>query len=149
MRSKRTLKVAVVTVALTAIAGFAYAYWTGTGSGSGSGTAGTGSTAALIGTIAPGSAPGTSSAVSFTAANAADSPMQVGTVHLDGMTVDAGHAACETADFTMADVAEDHLVPADATAEALPVDGALVYANTAVDQDACKGATLTLALSSN
>jgi hypothetical protein len=49
----------------------------------------------------------------------------------------------------MADVTENHQVPAEATAEALPTHGSLVYANTAVSQDNCKGATLTLTLSSS
>ena len=51
------------------------------------------------------------------------------------------------ADFTMADVTVSHQVPAGATAEALPTNGSLVFANTAVNQDACKDATLTLTLS--
>jgi hypothetical protein len=49
----------------------------------------------------------------------------------------------------MADVTENHQVPAEATAEALPNNGSLVFANTSVSQDACKGATLTLTLSSS
>jgi hypothetical protein len=49
----------------------------------------------------------------------------------------------------MADVTEAHEVPAGATVEPLPNNGSLVYANTAVSQDNCKGATLTLTLSSS
>lgn len=149
MRFRRTLKIGLGAVALVAVAGFAYAYWTGTGSGTGTGTAGTSSTATLTGTVAPGLAPGTSSAVTFTAANPDSSPIQVTTVHLEGIEVDSGHAACVTEDMTMEDITEDHLVPAGATVEALPADGSLAYANTAVSQDACKDATLTLTLSSS
>ncbi len=69
-------------------------------------------------------------------------------MHLAGITVDGAHAACVTADFTMADVTENHQVPAEATTEVLPNNGSLVYANTSVSQDACKGATLTLTFSS-
>jgi hypothetical protein len=142
-------QVALVTVALVAIAGLAYAYWTGTGSGTGTGTAGTSGTATLTGTIAAGAAPGTSTAVTFTAANSASSAIRVTTVHLESVSVDAAHSACATADFTMADVTESHQVPAGATAEPLPANGSLAYASTAVNQDACKGATLTLTLSSS
>ena len=146
----RTRKVAIIgAVVAGAIAVAAYAYWSGTGSGTGSGNVGTSSSVALTGTVAPGSAPGTSESVSFRAANASDSPIQVSAVHLVGVTVDAAHSACETADFTMADVIENHQVPAKATTEALPNNGSLVYANTSVSQDACKGATLTLTLSSS
>lgn len=139
---------AIAGVAVLASAGFALAYFTGSGGGSGTGTVGTAGTVTLIGTVADGSAPGVAVPVTFTAGNASDSPIQVTTVHLAGVAADAGHSACVTADFTMADVTQNHEVPAGATAEALPVDGSLVFANTAVSQDACKGATLTLTLTS-
>ena len=147
MRHKRLGAFSAI-VALAA-AGAAFAYWTGGGSGSGQVEVGTVSTVVLTGIIAADQlAPGTEIPVAFTAANSDTSPIFVTTVHLDGVTVDAGHAACETDDFTMVDEAEGHDVPAGATAEALPNDGTLVYANTAVNQDACQGAILTLALSS-
>jgi hypothetical protein len=142
------MKIALGTVALVAIAGFAYAYWTGTGTGTGTGSVGTSSDVTMTGTVAPGIAPGTNRAVSFTAENTSSSPVQVTSVHLDGVAVDAGHAGCVTADFTMADVTENHQVPAGATVEVLPTGGSLVFANTGVSQDACQGATLTLTLSS-
>ena len=137
------------TLAAVAIASVAVAYWTGSGSGTGSGGVGTSGSVVITGTIAPGIAPGTNEAVSFTAANASGSPVQVSTVHLVSVAVDAGHVACETADFTMANITENHQVPANATVDPLPVNGSLVYANTVVSQDACKGATLTLTLSSS
>jgi hypothetical protein len=151
---RRALKRKKIIVALgalgaVAITAFAVAYWTGGGSGSGSADVGTSSSVTLTGTVTPGSAPGTAEPVSFTAANASDSPIQVTKVHLVSIAADSEHAACETADFSMADVTQSHEVPAEATAEGLPNNGSLVYANTAVSQDACKGATLTLTLSSS
>jgi hypothetical protein len=137
------------TVALVAVAGLSYAYWTGTGSGTGTGAVGTSGTSTITGTVASGIAPGTNKAVSFTAANATASPIRVTTVHLESVAVDAGHVGCTVADFTMADVTQNHQVPAGATVEALPTNGSLVFANTGVSQDACKGATLTLTLSSS
>jgi hypothetical protein len=151
MRSLIGRKRALVTlagVAAVAIVVVAVAYWTGSGSGTGSGAVGTVGSVTLTGTVTPGSAPGTSEPISFTAANPSDSPIQVTKVHLVSIEADGAHAACETDDFTMADVTQDHEVPAEATAEALPNDGSLVYANTEVSQDDCKGATLTLTLSS-
>jgi hypothetical protein len=152
MRSLLTTKKAVAAlgvVAVLAITAFAVAYWTGGGSGSGSAAVGTVGSVTLTGTVTPGSAPGTAEPVSFTAANASASPIKVTKVHLVSIAVDSEHSACVTADFSMADVSEAHEVPAGATVEPLPNNGSLVYANTAVSQDACKGATLTLTLSSS
>jgi len=148
-RITKKSRVLIAIVVSLAVAGGAYAYWTGGGSGSGEAVVGTSGAVTLTATVPDGIQPGTNEAVSFTAANATDSPIFVTTVHLVSVAPDGGHAACETDDFTMADVTESHQVPAGATAEALPVDGSLVYANTAVNQDACKGATLTLTLTSN
>lgn len=136
-------------VAAVVISAVAIAYWTGSGSGSGTGSVGTVGSVTLTGSVTPGSAPGTAVPVSFTAANATNSPIEVTKVHLVSITADSEHAACKTADFTMADVTQNHQVPAEATAEALPSEGSLVYANTSVSQDGCKGATLTLTLASS
>jgi hypothetical protein len=148
-RNKKRTFATVGAVAAVAIAAIAVAYWTGTGSGTGSGDVGTNGSVTLIGTVSPGIAPGTSEAVSFTAANPSESPIQVTKVHLVSIEPDSEHAACEMDDFTMADVTQDHEVPANATVEPLPNDGTLVYVNTEVSQDICKGATLTLTLSSS
>lgn len=141
---------AFVAVAMLIAAGGAYAYWTGAGSGTGTAGAGTSGTVVVTATVADSIAPGLSAPVSFTAANASTSAIEVTTVQLAGLvTADAAHATCAVADFSMASVTEAHQVPAGATAEVLPVNGTLVYANTAVNQDACKGATLTLTLLSS
>jgi hypothetical protein len=148
-RARTKVGITLTVIALAVAAVGAYAYWTGSGTGEGSGTAGTAGSVVLTGTIADGAAPGTAVAVGFTAANDSDSPIQVTTVHMVSVAPDAGHAACDTDDFSMADITENHAVPAGATVEALPVDGSLVYANTGVSQDACKGATLTVTLTSS
>ena len=139
----------LVALGVVAIAAIAFAFWTGSGSGSGGGEVGTSGAVTLTGSVAPGISPGTSEAVSFTAANPSDSPVQVTSVQLVSVSADVGHAACETDDFSMVNVTQNHQVPAGATVEALPNNGSLVYANTGVNQDACKGATLTLTLTSN
>jgi len=144
----RKLVVIAGVIAALAIAGGAFAYWTGGGTGSGTGTVGTSGSVTLAGTVTPGIAPGLSVPVSFTAANSGTSAVQVTTVHLVSVAADAEHSACVTADFSMEDVTQAHEVPAGATTEALPTNGALAYANSGVSQDACKGATLTLTLTS-
>jgi hypothetical protein len=146
---RRRVVAALGGLAAVAIAVVAVAYWTGSGSGTGTADVGTTGSVTLTGTVTPGSAPGTTEPVSFTAANPSESPIQVTKVHLVSVAADSEHAACKTADFTMADVIQEHQVPAEATTEAMPNDGSLVYANTEVSQDACKGATLTLTLSSS
>jgi hypothetical protein len=148
MRLTRKRKITLGTIAMFAVAGLAFAYWTGTGTGTGTGTVGTSGTVTIDGTVAAGSSPGTDTAVSFTAANATSSPIRIADVHLESVAVDTGHSTCVSDDFTMVDATENHQVPANATAEALPTNGSLHYANTNVNQDACQGATLTLTLSS-
>jgi hypothetical protein len=147
--TKRRGLVALGLIVSLALAGSAYAYWSGSGSGSGGANVANGHGVTLSATVADGIAPGLSSSVSVTAANAGASAVQVGTVSLVSVTADGTHAQCNVSDFSMAPVIENHSVPAAATAEALPVHGSLVYANTGVSQDGCKGATLTLSLSSN
>jgi hypothetical protein len=149
--------VALSGIAVLAIAGGAYAYWTGSGTGGGSATVGTSGAVVVTATVAPGITPGNSEPVSFAAANATTSAITVSTVHFVSATADGAHAGCVGTDFTMPDVDETdggtppvgHAVPAGATAEALPAGGTLSYADTAVSQDLCKGATMTLVLTTS
>jgi len=147
--TKRRGLVALGIVASLVIAGSAIAYWTGSGSGGGEATVGSGNGVTLASTVTAEVVPGVATPVTFTSGNTGTSAVMVGTISLAGITADAGHSACDVADFSMADVPENHSVPAGATAEALPTDGSLVYANTGVNQDPCKGATLTLSLTSD
>ena len=146
MRRKRLG--ALAAVAAIAVAAGAYAYWTAPGSGSGSAGVGTNGSVTLSASVEAGIAPGTSKPVVFRATNATNSPIFVTTVHLAGVEVDSEHSDCETDDFTMSDVTEEQQVPASTTNHLLDDNGTLVYANTGVNQDACKGATLTLNLTS-
>jgi hypothetical protein len=147
--TKKSLFAALGVVSVVVIGGLAYAYWTGSGSGTASSDVGTSGTVVLSGTAPAGIAPGTSVPVTFTAANSGTAASQVTSVHMVSIAADAGHGACATADFSMADTTQNHQVPAGATAEPMPVTGSLVYANTPISQDACKGATMTLTLTSS
>jgi hypothetical protein len=143
-------KVAVITViGVLAVASAAFAYWTGTGGGSGQATVGTAGVVTVTATVPTGISPGNSEPVSFTAANATNSGIYVTGVHLVSVTADGGHSACVTADFSMANVAEGQEIAAGATAAPLVTPGSLVYADTVVNQNACQGAVLTLALTSS
>jgi hypothetical protein len=99
--------------------------------------------------VAAGIYPGGSEKVIFTAANRSGSPVLLNALHLVGVTADRTHADCDTDAFTMRDVPESTRVMAGATAQVLPSRGTLRFRNTGENQDACKGATLTLSLSSS
>jgi hypothetical protein len=146
--TKRKAAVALGTVALLIAATGAFAFWTGLGSGSGTSQAGAGGAVTLTAAVTDGIAPGVSVPVSFAAANPSGAPIRVTTVKLESVAADTEHPDCNTGDFSMANVAENHSVPAGATAEGMPTNGSLAYAVTGVNQDGCKGATLTLTLKS-
>ena len=107
--------------------------------------AGTTGTITVTGTVGEGLYPGGSRPVTFTAANAGASSVTIGTVSLTELSATAG---CSAADFTMPEVLQDFAVPGGARTVALPNQGTLSMANSASNQDACKGSNLTLTLSS-
>ena len=143
--NKRGLAGFAAGVIIVAAAGAGFAYWTQSGTGSGSGTAGTTGTITLTGTFPSAQLfPGGSVPVTLTAANLGTSAVTVANVQA---VVSTSDPACLAGDFSMVDVAQNVVVLAGATAADLN-DGTLAMANTALNQDACKGATITLALSS-
>jgi hypothetical protein len=148
--SKKTKAAVLAGVLTVGIAGGAYAYWSTTGSGTGAAANGSSNgTVTLHAAFSDGLTPGSSKSVTFTGDNAGTSNLYVGTIHLASVTVDAGHSTCDVADFTMPDVTSNTMVAAGATASALTGTGTLSFANSTVSQDACKGATVTLHLTSN
>jgi hypothetical protein len=149
LKKKRNLAV-LGTVAVLAIAGAAFAFWTTSGSGSGTGSvAASNGTLALHGTITEALTPGGSSAVTFTADNTNKSSEQVGTVHAV-VSIDATHATagCKASDFVIADTAENQVIAAETSGVALAHNGSISMTDSAENQDACKGATISLALTS-
>jgi hypothetical protein len=151
IRSKKGVALlAVLAVAVMATVG-AYAYWTTTGEGTGSAAnASSNGTVTLHASWAADALyPGGAQDVSFTADNAGDTNLYVGTIHLDSVSVDDDHATCDVSDFSMADVDSSSEVLAGADHQAIAGTGSLVFANSDVSQDACKGATITLHLSSD
>jgi hypothetical protein len=144
----KKIAIAVSAAAIVTIGGgTAFAYWTTTGSGSGSATtASSNGTIDLQASFADGVVtPGSDTPVSFTASNAGSSSLRVGTVH----TVVSASGTCDATWFTVADVVENQTIAAGATDVTLTNQGSIVFADSASDQDACKGATITLTLTSN
>ncbi|MGI8665300.1 MAG: hypothetical protein ACR2N4_04620 [Jatrophihabitans sp.] len=132
-----------------ATSGVAYGYWTTSGSGSGTARVAAAQTLSLHASTVGALSPGGSLAVFFTVDNPGPTGLRVGTVHLAGVTADSEHRPCSVADFAMADVLQDQTIPANSAAVALATSGLLVYADTSHDQSACKGATLTLHVTSD
>jgi hypothetical protein len=152
--TKKKAILALSCVGALAIAAAAYAYFTSTGSGTATAKVGTSSAVTLKGTVAGDLYPGASSQVSFTVDNPSSGTQRVGTITLTGITVDAGHSTCSTViaggnpDFTMAPVAVNATF-APGNGQAVTPKGTLTMNDTGVNQNACQGAELTLALSSN
>lgn len=147
-RSRKILVAMVAGVASLAIAGAAFAYFTTTGSGTGTGSTGTSSAVTIHGTASTTLYPGTTSSVTFTVDNPSTGHQFVNTIHLASVSTDAGHSACVVADYTMPDVAAAQDV-ASGNGIVITTTGTLTMANTAVSQDACKNAPLTLNFTSN
>jgi hypothetical protein len=153
LTSKRAL-VAISCLSALAVAAVAYAYFTSTGSGTATAKVGTSSAVTLKGTVTGNLYPGSSSQVSFTVDNPSGGAQRVGTISLTGITVDAGHSTCSVVitggnpDFTMPAVAVNATFPAGA-GQAVTPKGTLTMNDTGLNQNACQGAELTLALASN
>ncbi len=134
---------AVGTLVLLGAVG-AYAFWAADGSGSRTATVGT-TTDNLRIFSAPvtGIAPGTSAPVTVTLSNPNGYSVRVNTVSAVIGTSDAG---CLPADFTFpARVVEATIAPLGTVSFTQD----LVLADTATNQDACKGATITLTYASD
>jgi hypothetical protein len=147
-RKRRGVVIGVVAAGFLGLGGVSFAYWTLTGSGSGSGgvAAGTG-TVTLGASFADGIYPGGTRTVTFTASNPNTHAVRIGTVSLASVTTTA--PGCDVADFTMGPVLQGFDVAANATDVTLPNTGTLAFANTAVNQDDCKGATITINITSD
>jgi hypothetical protein len=149
---KRALILAVLVT--LALAGVAVAFFTSTGSGTGAATIGSLVKVTLHGNVASSLYPSTSSTVTFTVDNPSPGAELVNTIHLAGITPDAGHSGCSTVitggnpDFTMPDVVANQSFPSG-NGQAVTATGTLTMNETGVSQNACQGATLTLELTSS
>jgi hypothetical protein len=153
-KSKRRALIALSATCALVVAGAAIAYFSSSGSGTATATVGSSSAVTLKATVTGSLYPGTSSSVAFTVDNPSSGKQRVGTISLEKITPDAGHASCSAVitganpDFTMADVAVNK-VYGSGNGQAVTPTGSLTMNDTGVSQDACQGATLTLTLKSN
>jgi hypothetical protein len=152
--TNRRALMALAGLCVLAIAAGAYAYFTTTGSGTATATVGASSAVTLKGTVTGNLYPGSSSPVTLTVDNPSSGKQRVGTISLEKITADAGHASCSVVttggnpDFTMAEVVVNKIF-GPGNGQAVTPSGALAMNDTGVSQDACQGATLTLTMKSN
>jgi hypothetical protein len=146
--SRKTAVAAVAAVVLAVGGGVAFAYWSTTGSGTGSATnASSNGVVVLHAAFENGLTPGASETVTYTADNAGTSSLHIGTI-TPTVSIDAGHSDCLATDFSIAPTLSDTTVAAGTSGVAAGT-GTLAFADTAVNQDGCKGAVVTLTLASN
>jgi hypothetical protein len=156
IKSKKGISFLLV-IAIAAISAVgALAYWTTSGSGSGTAAVGTDADNLVVTGTADAEAltpAGPGSVISFTAANPSDFNQRISNIHLESIAPDAGHSACATVlgtDFSMADVpvtSVDGDIVGGQTAQVLAANGTLYLLDSLANQDACKGASLTLTFS--
>ena len=154
--TKKRMLSALTVVRILAIAVAAFAYWTTSGSGSGSATAGDDAGVTVSGDPANGIYPGGDVAVTTTVTNSSSTQAQYVTNLHVAISIDATHAGngCDASWFTYKADSETsgdsnpHTVALDTEIAAggdHSVDGKVFMADTASNQDACKGATIDLA----
>ena len=149
MRLNKKLVAAGVGTALAlALGGVALAYWTTTGAGTGNATnASSSGTVLLHASYADGLTPGASETVAYTADNAGSSSLYVGTI-TPTVSIDAAHSTCLASDFVINPTVSNVTLAAGASNVSVGT-GNILFKDTALNQDGCKGAVVTLTLASN
>lgn len=145
--TRKRIIAAVAAVSVAAVAAVAIAYWTTTATGTGSGSVSNAAAVVqLTGTITNQLHPGGSSPVTITAARDADTTLKIGQV-TGTVSVDATHvtAGCSASDFSFSTPAGDQTVTNGTGSQTL-TSGTASMTNSLSNQDACKGATLSIAL---
>lgn len=146
LSKKSRITAAVAGVALVAVGGgAAYAYWTTTGSGNGTATnSAGGGTVALYATFNGGLAPGNTVDVAYTADNPTKSSTVVGDLTA---AVSTNVSGCKSEWFVV--TAETDGVRVLAQSTGTPVgSGTLTFRDLTENQDACKGAVVTVNVTS-
>jgi hypothetical protein len=146
---KRFAAVATTTAAVLIGSGIAVAFWTTGGSGSGSADIGTSQdvTYAVSATDPIDDLyPGADEDFVVEVDNPTDGPLQIGTVdiEIDGFAAPAG--TCDIDDFSVTDIVVNDEVPAGTSD--LVGTATISMANTALNQDDCKNASLDLSFTS-
>ncbi|KRE66499.1 hypothetical protein ASG79_10910 [Arthrobacter sp. Soil761] len=146
MTKKNKIAAVAASAALVAVGGSAaYAYWSTTGSGSGQAKAATTTNAVVIHVAFDENiTPGSSKTISYTA----DNPNSGSTpVTLTGAVVTAS-GSCDASWFAASVPTGTKTLAGNATNVDMGT-GTLTFSDSTLNQDACKGATITVTASSN
>ncbi|MDQ0663250.1 hypothetical protein QFZ35_001748 [Arthrobacter ulcerisalmonis] len=149
MTKKNKIAAVAISAALVAVGGgTAYAYWSTTGSGSGQAAAAPGTQAVTINvTVDQGVAPGgPAKTITYTATNPNSSSTPV---TLAAPVVTTSDAKCLPEWFTATAPTGTTSVAGKATAAALGTGSLTLTDEPAIDQNACKGALITVTVGSN
>jgi hypothetical protein len=143
-----TVVIAIVILSL-GVSGLAIAFWTTSGSGSGTAKLADGTTTVtLTATVPDGVAPGLDRQVTITATPSSSQSVHIGSIRLTGFTPDGSHSGCNDPTwFSMADVLIDQTITGPGATQLTPTGTLHMNDLSSTNQDACKGATLTLSLS--
>ncbi|MDQ0673973.1 hypothetical protein QFZ36_001534 [Pseudarthrobacter siccitolerans] len=151
MTKKNKIAAAAASVALVAVGGgAAYAYWSTTGGGYGTATAGSDNAVVIHAAFDDGITPGVNGAktIKYTAdnPNTSSTPVTLNTA----TTVSTSAADCKGSWFTATVPTATTTVAGNAVGAALTGTGTLTLNDDpAVDQNACKGATITVTVTSH
>jgi hypothetical protein len=148
MKFTRKFVVIGAVTALGAVGGVAFAYWTTTGSGSGTATAATSAGNLTLHAVFDNDlTPGASETLTVTADNGTDSGLTIAGKTL-AFTVATDKVGCTSADFSIANATADAAVLVAANSTSTEVGhSTLEMLDRAVNQDACKGAVITVSVS--
>jgi hypothetical protein len=128
------------------LTGAAFAYWTTTGSGNGAAsTQAAAATLTLnVSAVSTNLYPGGTAPVTITATNGSNTSLYVTTVSFASLSIDAGHPDCLSTDYTVGTVSTTATRVLANTTSGTVATATLSMADTAANQDGCKGATVTL-----
>ncbi|MEE9094726.1 hypothetical protein [Pseudarthrobacter phenanthrenivorans] len=145
-KKSKIAAVAASAALLAAGGGAAYAYWTTTGSGNGSAAASAGTSPITINvTVAPGVAPGAPVGIIYTADNPNSSKTPV-TLSAPVVTTDV--SGCMPGWFTATGPTGTTTIDGNSTGTSLGTGTLTLNDSATVNQDACKGANVTVSVTS-
>ena len=155
LKRRSTLIAVVAVLGVTAVA---YAFWSASGAGTGTAATDAASGALTItGDAVSGLAPGQTVALTGTIVNPNNYDVRVSSLQIDSIAVDAAHlgAGCTLANYSFSNTPVtvnttlQETNPGATDTVAFPAGLTVTMLETGVNQDVCKGATITVDYSTN
>lgn len=151
MTKKTKAALAVATAGMLSVGGAAaFAYWTTAGGGTGTASAASGSAPIVLhASFSQSLTPGETADVSYTADNPNDSNTVVNALTVTSITTSTPQCAASWFDATAVPNSSSVVVGAHALGTPVGTGVLTFHDSTSVNQDACKGATITVNVTSN